>query len=632
MRKATTVLGVLAAAVVLSATPGGAQTADGLDITSVDAAGYPAVTAVVTAPPGLGGAAYPTSAFQVTEDGHLVDYTVQRVPTSNLEIMLVVDTSGSMVGAPIEAARAAADEFLTVLPADTRVGVVAFGSQPSLIAGPTTDRALLSSGVAQLTASGETALYDAVSFATSQFTADASDRAIVLLSDGGDTASTTTLDQAAAGGVRTDVIELVTGESNSAVLGQLAAAGGGSVSSVADPAALAGLYRSAAASLANQYRVGYKSSSHGAVPLTVRVATGAGVLEATTDVDLPAAAAPAAPTSSSSGRAARADGARPEPEQIALIVGAAGIFLALVLLSLVGLSVDRRNRKARAQLGVERSLVSGPGITHMADRMTAAADGYLERHNRRRTLAAALEAAAISLRPGEFIVLVGIATMVAGLAGLALGGPLFGIVLVALVPLAARFVVGHLAERRREKFAEQLPDTLQLLTSTLQIGLRPAPGARQRGPGVRGTGPHRVPAGTARDPGGTRPVGRAPRPLRPHAQRGLRLGGRRHRDQPGGRRRPGRRPREHGGHDPGAPARVPADASPHRRGTPLGVHPHRAAGRRGPRDEVHQPGGLRPAHVGHRPADVGRRLRPPVGRVVLDEDVEPDRVLMETFR
>jgi tight adherence protein B len=470
MRKATTVLGVLAAAVVLSATPGGAQTADGLDITSVDTAGYPAVTAVVTAPPGLGGAAYPTSAFQVTEDGHLVDYTVQRVPTSNLEIMLVVDTSGSMVGAPIEAARAAADEFLTVLPADTRVGVVAFGSQPSLIAGPTTDRALLSSGVAQLTASGETALYDAVSFATSQFTADASDRAIVLLSDGGDTASTTTLDQAAAGGVRTDVIELVTGESNSAVLGQLAAAGGGSVSSVTDPAALAGLYRSAAASLANQYRVGYKSSSHGAVPLTVRVATGAGVLEATTDVDLPAAAAPAAPTSSSSGRAARADGARPEPEQIALIVGAAGIFLALVLLSLVGLSVDRRNRKARAQLGVERSLVSGPGITHMADRMTAAADGYLERHNRRRTLAAALEAAAISLRPGEFIVLVGIATMVAGLAGLALGGPLFGIVLVALVPLTARFVVGHLAERRREKFAEQLPDTLQLLTSTLRSG------------------------------------------------------------------------------------------------------------------------------------------------------------------
>ena len=143
---------------------------------------------------------------------------------------------------------------------------------------------------------------------------------------------------------------------------------------------------------------------------------------------------------------ARAEGARPEPGHIALVVGAAGIFLAIVLLSLLGLSVDRRSRKARAQLGVQRSLVSGQGITHMADRMTAAADGYLERHNQRRTLAAALEAAAISLRPGEFVVLAGIATLVAGVAGLALGGPLFGIVLAILVPLAARFVVGHLAD------------------------------------------------------------------------------------------------------------------------------------------------------------------------------------------
>ncbi len=46
---------------------------------------------------------------------------------------------------------------------------------------------------------------------------------------------------------------------------------------------------------------------------------------------------------------------------------------------------------------------------------------------------------------------------------------------------------------------------------------------------------------------------------------------------------------------------------------------------------VHQPEGLRPAHVGHRSADVGRRLRPPPGRVVLDEEAEPDRVLTETW-
>ena len=50
MRKATTLLGALVAAVLLAATPAGAQQADALEITSVDTAGYPAVTAVVTAP------------------------------------------------------------------------------------------------------------------------------------------------------------------------------------------------------------------------------------------------------------------------------------------------------------------------------------------------------------------------------------------------------------------------------------------------------------------------------------------------------------------------------------------------------------------------------------------------------
>jgi hypothetical protein len=40
------------------------------------------------------------------------------------------------------------------------------------------------------------------------------------------------------------------------------------------------------------------------------------------------------------------------------------------------------------------------------------------------------------------------------------------------------------------------------------------------------------------------------------------------------------------------------------------------------------PTSLRPARVRRRPADVGHRLRPAGGRMVLDEDAQPDRVLM----
>ena len=246
----------------------------------------------------------------MTEDGEPVDHTVQRVPTSSLEIMLVVDTSGSMVGAPIDGRPGRGRPSSSpCCPPTSRVGVVGFGSQPSLVAGPTTDRALLASRVAELTAAGETALYDAVAFASvavHRRRPRPGDRPAVRRGRHGEHR------HPRPGGGRPacgrNVIELVTDESNRAVLGRLAAAGGGSVSSAADPAALAGLYRGAAASLANQYRVTYETSSHGAVPLTVRVATPAGALEATTDVDLPAAATPSAPTSPSSSPAA--DGGR----------------------------------------------------------------------------------------------------------------------------------------------------------------------------------------------------------------------------------------------------------------------------------------------------------------------------------
>jgi Ca-activated chloride channel family protein len=48
------------------------------------------------------------------------------------DVMLVIDTSGSMQGAKIEQARAAANAFLDNMPSQTRVGLVTFDSQPQV--------------------------------------------------------------------------------------------------------------------------------------------------------------------------------------------------------------------------------------------------------------------------------------------------------------------------------------------------------------------------------------------------------------------------------------------------------------------------------------------------------------------
>jgi Ca-activated chloride channel homolog len=117
-------------------------------------------------------------------------------------IYLVVDVSGSMGGDKLAAAQLALSSFIDQIQSDReQVGLVAFsGSVRELEAlGPLADgRAALKASVAQLTPGGETALYDAVLFATDKLQKRRdTDRinAIVVMTDGQDTASQASLEQ-----------------------------------------------------------------------------------------------------------------------------------------------------------------------------------------------------------------------------------------------------------------------------------------------------------------------------------------------------------------------------------------------------------------------------------------------------
>ena len=60
----------------------------------------------------------------------------------DVEVMLAIDTSGSMRHA-MEAAKAAASEFVVAMPADVHIGLETFGDDVTVLSAPTTDRALL---------------------------------------------------------------------------------------------------------------------------------------------------------------------------------------------------------------------------------------------------------------------------------------------------------------------------------------------------------------------------------------------------------------------------------------------------------------------------------------------------------
>lgn len=81
-----------------------------------------------------------------------------------------------------------------------------------------------------------------------------------------------------------------------------------------------------------------------------------------------------------------------------------------------------------------------------------------------------LEQAGLRLRQADFILLVGCAGVVTGLTGLLLGGLGLGLLFLLLAPLAAMVVLKVLTARRRGKFADQLGDTLQMLSGGLRAG------------------------------------------------------------------------------------------------------------------------------------------------------------------
>ena len=146
---------------------------------------------------------------------------------------------------------------------------------------------------------------------------------------------------------------------------------------------------------------------------------------------------------------------------VACLLGVAGLVHLLVGPRPASLPLHRRRPGAPP----------APGALSTATAATSSMiDQALRRQNRIETYAARLEQAGLRLRPQDFVLLVAAAALVAGAAGLLVGGPLLGLALAALTPLGARVLLNLRTARRRKAFADQLDDSLQLLASSLRAG------------------------------------------------------------------------------------------------------------------------------------------------------------------
>ena len=122
----------------------------------------------------------------------VTQFTRERVPVG---VGVLLDISDSMYGKRIEEARAAVDRFLLELldPAD-EFFVLAFNHEPHILTGWTNTPAVVRRSLESLRPSGGTAAYDAVVAAMPLVARRNRERAaLLLISDGADTASTATI-------------------------------------------------------------------------------------------------------------------------------------------------------------------------------------------------------------------------------------------------------------------------------------------------------------------------------------------------------------------------------------------------------------------------------------------------------
>lgn len=205
--------------------------------------------------------------FSVLEDGQEQRVSrFERVVDLPIHVGVLIDNSASM-RASLDITRRAALRFFeqAITPRD-RAAVITFNRFPRLAVRQTNDLRELGSGLAGLTAEGQTALYDSLIFSLYHFAGVTGQRAILLLSDGKDEVSRfsfeDTLEYARRAGVTVYAIGLGIDEASARRrLDRLSTQTGGQSYFVRDAGSLDEIYANIQRELRSQYLLAYQSNN-----------------------------------------------------------------------------------------------------------------------------------------------------------------------------------------------------------------------------------------------------------------------------------------------------------------------------------------------------------------------------------
>jgi tight adherence protein B len=449
-------LSILAAALVL---PGASGAASSVQIRRVDLDKFPLVRVTTVVPNG--------SRPILAEGSRRAGFVKARELGSAEAMVLAVDNSASMSGRPLQQAKRAAAEFLARQSRAGDAGLVAFGHEALALTQPRDTKSDVARSLASLAPDAQkgTALYDAVGLSVERLEKmSTGSRVLILLTDGHDLGSRTSLARAIASAQRANVtvFAIAAGRRTDVnPLRELAAATGGRLFTAADPTGLGAAYRSLGRELDRTWQLSYLSQAREGdrVDLTVRAKRAA----STTSVRIPDGDG----------------GSSLLPRAVARSPITAAAFVLFAALLLAGAGAVGRGRRHSSEITrllephLRRRDPEDKSARRFArfESLLAWTEQSLSELPGSERLSRAVERSGVKLRVGYLPYLALLAAFALGVIATIIGAPPALALLAMLIGLLSPFVALKIVAHRRTKaFDRQLPDVLATIASTLRAG------------------------------------------------------------------------------------------------------------------------------------------------------------------
>ncbi|MBA2303243.1 MAG: VWA domain-containing protein [Acidobacteria bacterium] len=201
----------------------------------------------------------PQEDFEILEDGQPQTITAFSAGDFPLTAALALDASFSMAGPPLTRVKSAARAFLNALSPSDEAVTVGIGSEASVLASASTNKAAHLDAVDGLSAWGTTPLHDAIIASIAAVDASRGRRALVILSDGDDRYSDAAAADAVERARRSNVIvyPVALGTLRPPLFAELATLTGGRSFHAPGLSGLDGMLTMIVAQLREQYLLGY---------------------------------------------------------------------------------------------------------------------------------------------------------------------------------------------------------------------------------------------------------------------------------------------------------------------------------------------------------------------------------------